>query len=185
MNQLIEIQNKALAARIAVTGCGEGAAAKSAAYLVGGYPSLQIHDVKAFTHQLVSAMAQYPADLCEKAATEIPRAERFLNIAAVVAWLEERMHERRTTYAEAVEAQRKAEADTKERAHAEQVAKDKAEFEAWLVDHPGGTLRQFVGITPYVPPFAMGAEDKPDPVLMGPYQSAGHLMGKIVDGEVA
>ena len=167
MNQLIEIQNKALAAQIAITGCGESAAARSAAYLVGGYPSLQIHDVKAFTHQLIAAMAGYPADLCEQASTEIPRTERFLNIAAVVAWLEGKMHERRTAYAEAMEAKRKAEEAEKDRAHAEQVAKDKAAFETWLAEHPGGTMRQFLGFQAYAAPFQMDPPD--DPVLMGPY----------------
>lgn len=159
MNQLIEIQNKALAARIAVTGCGEGAAARSAAYLVGGYPSLQIHDVKAFTHQLIAAMAQYPADLCELASTEIPRKERYLNIAAVVEWLEERMHERRKAYGEAVEAQRAAEQAEKDRKHAEQVAKDRAEFDAWLETHPGGTMRQYLGFDTYSAPFQMDSEN--------------------------
>ena len=177
MNQLIEIQNKALAAQIAVAGCGEKAGARYAAYLAGGYSNLAPHDVKAFTHQLVSAMANYPADLCEQAATEIPRVERYLNIAAVVAWLEERMHERRTAYAEAVEAKRKAEEAERDRKHAEQVAKDRAEFEAWLEEHPGGTMRQFLGFAPYTAPFQMPAEE--EPVLMGPYVSAGHLMCKI------
>ncbi len=173
MNQLIEVQNRALAAQQAIAGCGRDVALKAGALMVGGYANLQIHDANAFKEHLVTVMKDYPADLCQQAAIAIPQTERYLNVAAVKAWLEERMHERRTAYAEAVEAKRKAEEAERDRKHAEQVAKDRAEFEAWLEEHPGGTMRQYLGFATYTPPFQMPAEEEP----MGPYVSA--LMNKI------
>lgn len=159
MNQLIEVQNRALAAKMAISGCGRDVALKAGALLVGGYANLQIHDANAFKEHLVKVMQDYPADLCQQAAIAVPQAERYLNIAAVKEWLEERMHERRKAYGEAVEAQRAAEQAEKDRKHAEQVAKDRAEFEAWLEAHPGGTMRQYLGFDTYSAPFQMDSEN--------------------------
>lgn len=184
MNQLIEYQSRAVDAYQRIAGCGESEAARAAAFLVSGYGSLNVHDAKGFTEHLIAVMSDYPADLCIEAAKKIPQTERFLNIAAVVSWLEEKMHERRTAYAEAMEVKRKAEEADRDRAHAEQVAKDKAAFEAWLADHPGGTMRQFLGFTPYVirSPADTLEADSDAYIMMGPYPSAGHLVGKIMDG---
>jgi len=178
VSQLIEVQNRALAAKMAITGCGRETALKAGALLVGGYANLQIHDAAAFKEHLVIVMQDYPADLCQQAAIAIPQAERYLNVAAVKAWLEERMHERRQAYAEAVEAQRKAEEDTREARHAEQVTKDREAFNAWLEDHPGGTMRQYLGFQTYAAPFQM--DEEPKAFEMGPYPSAGHLMSERV-----
>jgi hypothetical protein len=180
MNQLIEYQSRAVDAYQRINGCGESEAAKSAAFLVSGYGSLSVHDARGFTEHLIAVMADYPADLCAEAARKIPQTERYLNIAGVKEWLEERMHDRRAEYARAVAEQRAYQQRIAEQDHRETVKREQAEFKKWLEDHPGGTYRQWCGITPYAPPFAMAEDDVIDPVLMGPYPSAGHLVGKLV-----
>jgi hypothetical protein len=168
MTQLTEHKSRTDIAKHAISGCGQTAAAQISAFLVGGYPSLQIHDAKAFTRHLIDLLADYPADLCQQAAKEIPRKERFLNVAAVGEWLEERMHERRAEYARAVERQRKAEADAAEAEHRAQVERDRLAFKEWEQDHPGGTLKQYLGFEPYRAP-SEAVEDDIKPCEMGPY----------------
>ncbi len=154
MNQLIEIQNKALAAEMRVAGCGEAEAIKAVAVMVGGYASLSVHDVKTFTAHLTSLLAEYPADVCAEAAKEIPRAERYLNIAAVKEWMEERMKYRRSAYQRAMDAKRQAEERAKYEAEQKQIAAENAEFKAWLESHPGGSWRQYLGLIPYTSPLS-------------------------------
>ena len=140
---------------------GVDVAADCAAGLVGGYPDLKVQDPAIFMRHLVAVLAEYPDDVCQLAWKSIPREipKYKLDIAGIRAWLEERMHERRTAYAEAVEAQRKAEESERERSHAEQVAKDRAAFDAWLEEHPGGTMRQYLGFQAYTAPFQMDAAE--------------------------
>lgn len=169
MTQLTEYKSRTDIAKQAISGCGQTAAAQISAFLVGGYPSLQIHDAKAFTRHLIDLLADYPADLCQQAAREIPRKERFLNVAAVGEWLEERMHERRAEYARAVERQRKAEADAAEAERRALIEKEQREFLAWEAEHPGGTLRQYLGFDTYRSPAEMVEDEKISPCEMGPY----------------
>jgi hypothetical protein len=177
MNQLTEIQNRALAAKMGVEPSGEATATRAAAVLVGGYGNLQVHDVRAFTDHLIRLMSQYPADLCMKAAQEIPQLERYLNVAAVREWLEERMADRRREYGVALEARQRAEREAKEREHRESVERDKAAFVAWEKEHPGGNMRQFLGLAPYPAPSKESAEYEPWEI--GPWKAAGHLAAQI------
>jgi len=176
MSQLIEYQTKAVDAYERIAGCGETVAAKAAAFLVSGYGSLNVHDAKGFTQHLIAVMADYPADLCAEAAKKIPQTERYLNIAGVKEWLEERMHERRAAYGLALARQEAFQKSEAERAHREQVEKERAEFKAWLAEHPGGTYGQWCGLAPYTPPAEPSSETTIEPWEMGPYQSAGHLV---------
>ena len=92
-------------------------------------------------------MADYPADLCQQAAIAVPQSERYLNVAAVKAWLEERMHQRRAEYGAAIARQQAYQKEEADRALNEQIQKERAEFKAWLADHPGGTYGQWCGVS--------------------------------------
>jgi len=175
-----QIATRVNALREAIQPCGREMAARYATVMLGGYTDLKVMDPKTFAVHLEALFADYPQWLCEIAQKEIPRTipKYKLDMAGIREWMEERMSEKRREYGEAVERQRKAEADAAEAEHRAQVERDRLAFKAWEADHPGGTLKQYLGFEPYRAP-SEAVEDDTKPCEMGPY-TVGALARRLV-----
>ena len=129
-------------------------AAQCAATMIGGYPDLKVQDPAVFVRHLAALLSEYPQWLLERAWIEIPRTipKYKLDIAGIKEWLESQMSEKRYAYGMARAEQKMAQRMEAERLHQIQVAKDEAAFKEWENDHPGGTMRQFLGFDAYTQP---------------------------------
>lgn len=132
-----------LMARSRIAPCGKAQANKAAAVLIGGYPAIKTHDPKMFAQHIIQLLSEYPVDLVEKAAFEVPRSVGYLTVAALREWLEGQMRDRRLAHAEAVREAERLRNQSAERARDLEVLEFKAQYISWLRDNPKGTVIQF------------------------------------------
>ncbi len=147
MHSLALWHDPGLMQRSRIAPCGRESAIKAAAILIGGYPSIKTHDPHVFAQHVIQLLSEYPADLVEVAAQQVPRTVNYLSVAAIHDWLEGRMRERRQLHAETIQAAEAARQKAGQKLHDAEVLTFRAEYLAWLRDHPDGTVVQFAKFT--------------------------------------
>lgn len=69
-------------------------AAKAAKRLIGSYAFVKVHDADAFNESIAAVLSQYPAGLVEECCdprTGAARKIKFLSVAELVTWLDQRL----------------------------------------------------------------------------------------------